>query len=118
MRAHNFRLMDMIHVLLAEAAATGNIVVLFKKFMTRNQRKARMMRMHEELLNLLRKIEVRVDKISLYSSYVNVPVNNFFLRETMMRMYCPLSMPHSNSTISIVVSMLQYKALCTPCLNY
>lgn len=97
MRTHNFRLLDMIHTLLVEASTTGSIVVLLKKLVTTSQRRAKTRRMHEELLNLLRKIEVRVDKISLYSSYIQI--DYFFTRETMMRMYCLLSTLHSTTTI-------------------
>ena len=61
MNLHAFRLLDVIHALLEEAAVTGTILSLVKKFATRNQRNIQAMRMHEELLNLLRKIEVRGD---------------------------------------------------------
>jgi hypothetical protein len=64
------KLLDAIHTLLVEAAATGNIVALVKKLATRNQRKVRAMRMRDELLNLLRKI-ARNDDVDVVSSLNN-----------------------------------------------
>lgn len=60
MHAHDVRLLAIIHKLVAEAAATKNFVVLLKKLATRNQRKSKGACTREELLNILRKIEVTV----------------------------------------------------------
>ncbi|KAF5317444.1 hypothetical protein D9619_013754 [Psilocybe cf. subviscida] len=67
------RLLDMIHILLVETTATGNIVVLLKKFATRYRRKCRMVRMREDLLDLLREIEGNND-VDVLSS-LNVALN-------------------------------------------
>lgn len=52
----------MIHTFLLEAADTGSVISRLKKIARRNQRKIRVMHMHQELLILLRHIEVSVDK--------------------------------------------------------
>ncbi|KAF5318147.1 hypothetical protein D9619_012284 [Psilocybe cf. subviscida] len=54
-------LLGMIHGLLVGAAPTGNIVALLKKVITTSQRKVKVMRMREDLLNLLRRIERNKD---------------------------------------------------------
>lgn len=66
---HYFRLLDMVHRLLADAAPTGrlSIVSFLKKFATRNQQKTKVMRTREELLHLLRRIEVRVERWLVFS---------------------------------------------------
>ncbi|KAF5325284.1 hypothetical protein D9619_010104 [Psilocybe cf. subviscida] len=67
------QLLDMIHTFLMEATATGGIMVLLKRFVTRNQRKGRMVRMREDLLDLLREIE-RNDDVDVLSS-LNAALN-------------------------------------------
>ncbi|KAF5317942.1 hypothetical protein D9619_012217 [Psilocybe cf. subviscida] len=60
-------LLDMIHIFLVKAVATGNIVARLRKIASRNQRKIKMMSMREELLSLLRQIE-RNDDADVMSS--------------------------------------------------
>lgn len=81
MPAHT-RLLDMIHKFLVKAVATGNIIARLRRLATRNRRKVKIMSMHEELLSLLRRIEVSIDKTFMHSSHVQIA-----LRETTTRMY-------------------------------
>lgn len=101
----------MIHTLVV-AVPTRNVIALLKKFATRRQRKVKAMRMREDLLNLLRKMEVRVDKISLHNSYIQN--DHAVLRGTRMQTFYLLLMLHSPTTISIAMLMPQYSALPTP----
>ena len=76
MLADDIRLLGMIHAFLLEAANAVGVLARLKHIATRSQRKAKVIWMREELLKLLRQIEVSIFKI-MHMSY---SLRYFFLQ--------------------------------------